>query len=79
MLKLSSVYIKRPLVCFVRDAVLNFSSKHHLGAIHKVLHNVLKSGQQCFLVHDVEVNFSVRCQLNPHITFDVKYESSHVN
>ena len=79
MLELSPVNIKRLLIGFVSDSVSYRFTKHHLRAIHEVLHHILKLRHQCLSVNDVKVDLVVSGNLNPLIACNVVNESTNID
>ena len=72
---LSAVNFEAPLIGLVADAESNSFTKHHLVALHVVVHAVFQLGQESIPVDDIEVNQFFRCNLNSNITFDEKDEA----
>ena len=79
MFKLPPVDIKRLFISLVGDSVLDLGAKHHLRAVHEVVHHVFQLWHQGFPVNDVEVDLSIRRDLDSNVTLDVVDETSEVN
>lgn len=71
--------IERFLIGFVGYSVLCILTKHHLRAVHEILHHVFKGWHQSLVVNRIEKHFSVRCDLYSGIAHDIVYESSLIN
>ena len=59
MLVLPTVDVEAELVCLVGDAVADFGAKHHLVALHVVVHHVLETGLVSHRINQVEVDVLV--------------------
>jgi hypothetical protein len=75
---LSLVDTKSFLTCFEHNAGPNLWTKHHLGAVHVVIHDILKSWLTSVLVDHEEENLFVSGYLDSHIAFDKIDFSAHV-
>ena len=64
------------LVCLICDAISDLGSKHHLVAVHEVVHDIFESWYKCDGVDKVEVNFFVGGNLDSLISFDEVDESA---
>lgn len=73
---LSSVDQETGLVRFVRDAVLYFRSKHHLRALHEIVHYIFKFRHASIFIDQVEVYLLVGSNLDPYVATDEKYLTS---
>jgi len=76
--KLSSINLKAWLICLESDTISDPGTKHHLRALHKVVHAVLQPGHKCFLIDEVEVDFLICCNLYPNVPSDKVDLPSHV-
>lgn len=63
------------LTGLVSDAVFDFTTKHHLVALHEVDHDILKLWRT--IADLVEENLLISNDLNPHVTLDKVNEASH--
>lgn len=63
------------LICLIGDTVSNLSAEHHLVASHEINHDILKLWRT--ITNSVKENLLIRNDLNPHITLDKVYETSH--
>ena len=72
---LSAINFEAPLISLVADAKSNSFTKHHLVALHVVVHAVFQLGQESFPVDYIEVYQFFCCDLNSYITFDEKDEA----
>ena len=79
VLILSSVDDERFLVGLVSDTVSNLGTKHHLRAVHVVIHNILKLWHESLLVNEVEVDLVIGSDLDSDISLDIVNETSRVN
>ena len=66
------------LICLERDAISDQGAKHHLWAVHEIVHHVFQFGHQSDFVDQVEVYLFIGCYLKPDITFDEKDVASHL-
>ena len=60
------------------DAESLGGAEHHLGALHVVVHYILKSWLKCLLVDEVEVNFFICDNLDSLVSLDEVDLTSHV-
>jgi hypothetical protein len=74
---LPHVDLESGLVGLERNTVSYSGAKHHLGALHKVIHTILKSWHECLLVDQIEIDSVVRSNLDPNVTFDEIDLASH--
>ena len=74
---LPSIDLESGLVGLERDTVSYFGTEHHLGALHKVVHAILKLWHECLLVDKIEIDSIVRGHLDPNVTFDKVNLASH--
>ena len=58
------------------DTILDCRPKHHLGALHEVVHTVLEVRHEILWVNEVEVNLLSCGYLDPFVTFDKVDEAS---
>ena len=63
--KFSLENTKTFLVHFVRDAIFDPFSNHHLAAAHKIVHYVFQSGFESVQVYQIEVNVVLSRYLEP--------------
>ena len=70
------INIEADLPCFVCDAILSLWPKHHLTAVHEIVHAVLQSWQERLRVDNVKVYQIVSGDLNPDISLCVINEAS---
>ena len=75
---LSGVNEEAGLIGFVSDTIFNFGSKHHLGALHEIIHHVLKLWLQCLLVNYVKEYFFIGGNLNTNVSTNKEDLTSHV-
>lgn len=73
---LARVHFKVLLILLESNAVTYTASKHHLGAVHEVVHHVFQSRTQGQLVDHVEVYFVLCCYLDSDVSFDVVNKAS---
>ena len=78
MLVLASPYIKGPLICFESDSILDFTSKHHSGTVHKVIDHIFKFRLKSHRVNQVNIDLCVCCNLDSFVSFDKVDKSSDV-
>lgn len=76
MRELSGANTKVFLIGLERDTIFDCRAKHHLGALHKVVHAVLEAGHVILRVDEVEENLLRSSYLNPFISFNEVNESS---
>ena len=62
--------VEAPFVLLVGDTVSDSTAKHHLGALHVVVHDVLEFRLKRLLVDEVKVNMLLVNHLDPDISFD---------
>jgi hypothetical protein len=74
--ELSGVNTQVFLIGLECDTVLDCGAKHHLGALHKVVHAVLEAGYVVLRVNEVEENLLRSSYLNPFVSFYEVNESS---
>lgn len=74
---LSLVNLELRFHCFIGYCVFDSGPKHHLGAVHVVVHNILKRGDKSLFVDQEEVDMGICGHLNPHIPFDEVNLPSH--
>jgi len=79
MLVLSCVDVEVLLSCFVGDAVLNCAAKHHLIALHEVIHRVLKGWLESFWIDQIKIDFIICGNLYSLVSFDKVDKSSNFN
>ena len=79
VLAFSPINCKTPLICFIGNTVTDFGSKHHLVAIHIVVHDIFKLRLQCFLIYFKELDLVIWCDLDSNIAFYVEYQSTWLN
>ena len=60
------------------NAGSDLGTEHHLGAIHIVVHDILKSWLTCVLVDHEEVDFLVSSDLDSNIALDEIDFSAHI-
>lgn len=78
MVVLSCVNLESGLVGLVSDSEPNSGSKHHLGALHVVIHHVLKSWLEGLFVNKIEVNSVISDDLDSYVSSYKVDLSSHV-
>lgn len=76
MSEFSGINTKVFLIRLEGDTIFDCGAKHHLGALHKVVHAILKLGHEVIWIDEVEENLLGSGYLNPFITFDKVDESS---
>lgn len=79
MLVFSSVDLETSLVGLESDTVANIPSKHHLSAVHVVVHGIFKFWLQRFFINQVEVDLIISGDLQPLVSLDVEYHTSCMN
>ena len=67
------------VVCLVSYSIFHPAAKHHLGAVHEILHDVFQLWHKCLFVNYVEEDLGVCGDLDPRVTFDIIDESICVN
>ena len=79
MLELSPMDVKTLLVGLVRDSVFDLGPKHHLRAVHEVVHHVFKLRHQRLPINDVEVDLGISGNLDSNVTLNVINEPAKIN
>ena len=74
---LSSENIKLILIGLVCYAILDLASKHHLAAVHEVVHYILEIGHKRLFIKEIEVDQVISGYLYSDVAFDEVYETSH--
>lgn len=75
---LGSVDFKTALVCLEGDAVSHSLAKHHLGAIHVVLHHILQLGLARVRIDEHEIDLVICGDLYSHVPFGIIDSTSDV-
>ena len=75
MFKISAENIKSCLISFIGYTISYFWSKHHLRALHKVVHHCFQARLISFLVNVIEENLFWCCHLHSNVTLYMKYKS----
>jgi hypothetical protein len=58
------------LISFESDTIPHSRTEHHLRALHKVVHTVLKSWHEGLFVDEVKIHFLIGGHLDSDVTFD---------
>ena len=66
------------LICFVGNTIADSGTKHHLGALHEVVHHVFKSWLKRLLIDEIEINFLIGCDLYSHVSANEIDLTSHL-
>jgi hypothetical protein len=74
---LPSVDLESGLVGLESETVSYSGTEHHLGALHKIVHTILKSWHESLLVDEIEIDSVIRGHLDPNVTFDEIDLTSH--
>ena len=69
--------IKLPLIWLVSNTIFDSATKHHLTALHVVVHHVLEVRHQSLCIHNVEIDQVICSDLDPDVPFDEVDEPSH--
>jgi hypothetical protein len=77
MVEFSLVNLKVWLVCFKSYAVQSSWAKHHLWALHKIVHDVFKNWNQFFRINRKKVNFLICYHLKSSVSLNIINLSSH--
>jgi hypothetical protein len=67
MVEFSSVNLNTRLICFECDTISYSCSKHHLRALHKVVHAIFKLWHKSLFIDKVEVDSLISNHLDPNI------------
>lgn len=79
MFVLSSVDYKGFLIGLVSNTVSNFGAKHHLWAVHVIVHDILKGWLESFLVNKIKIDLVITSNLDSNISFNIINEASWVD
>lgn len=67
----SSVNFKTFLVSLVSNTISHFWAKHHLVALHEIIHHSFKCWHECLLIYHVEIYLIIGCHLDSYIAFNI--------
>lgn len=67
------------LVGLESDTVANIPSKHHLSAVHIVVHDIFKFWLQSLFINQVEEDLIISGDLQSLVSLDVEYHASCMN
>jgi len=70
MFVLPGINIKTSGVSLISDTISDFTSKDQTTALHVIVHNVFKNRCKLLVVHEIEENLFIGCDIDSNVTFD---------